>query len=161
MDDNLSKILAGPAEETAPRLLGCWLVRQLDGQKLVGRIVETEAYDQNDVGSHSYHGQTPRTAVMFGPPGFLEPLRGQETMSLNRRGLSGAALTNGPAKLCQALGIDKQYNGHDLRQPPLKLIIQPRVADHDVIQTTRIGITHGQEVPWRFYLRDNSYVSKP
>jgi DNA-3-methyladenine glycosylase len=190
MSDNLTDILSIPAELAAPRLLGCRLERRVDGQLLAGRIVETEAYSQDDVASHSYRGQTPRTKVMFGPAGHLyvyftygmhyccnivtgpsghgsavliralEPLSGQAAMSRNRRGLSGEALTNGPAKLCQALVIEKSFNGHDLHQEPLKLLLEPPVAKSDIVQTTRIGISAGQEVPWRFYIRGNRYVSK-
>lgn len=190
MRDELEALLSQPAELAAPRLLGCRLVRELGGQKLVARIVETEAYSQDDVASHSYRGETPRTKVMFGPPAHLyvyftygmhyccnivtgpdghgsavliralEPLAGQAAMSGNRRGLAGEALTNGPAKLCQALRIDKQMNGHDLAEAPLRLIVQPPVRQSGIIQTTRIGISRGQDVPWRFYLKDNPYVSK-
>ena len=63
--------LSGLAEEVAPRILGCELVRELNGQSLRGRIVEVEAYDQTDAASHSYRGRTPRTDVMFGKAGFL------------------------------------------------------------------------------------------
>jgi DNA-3-methyladenine glycosylase len=190
MTDKLTTILLQPAEVVAPRLLGCHLVREIDGQQLTGRIVETEAYDQQDVASHSYHGETLRTKVMFGPPGFLyvyftygmhyccnivtgavghgsavliralEPLAGQDIMSANRHGLSGEQLTNGPAKLCQALQIDRASNGHDLRQPPLQLLIQPALPQTEVMQTTRIGISRAQDVPWRFYIRGNPYVSR-
>ncbi len=190
MKDNLAKILSVPAEVAAPRLLGCRLERQLGGQLLSGRIVETEAYSQDDVASHSYRGQTPRTKVMFGPAGHLyvyftygmhyccnivtgptghgsavliralEPLSGQSVMSQNRRGLTGEALTNGPAKLCQALDIKKSFNGHDLHTEPLKLLLEPPIAQTDIVQTTRIGISRAQAAPWRFYIRGNSYVSK-
>src|SRR5579884_3364094 len=134
--------LSQSAVEVAPRLLGCQLVRQIDGQRLVGRIVETEAYDQSDAASHSYKGRTPRTEVMFGPSGHLyvyftygmhyccnivvgdegygaavliravEPLKGIIFIE-DRRGKSGIEATNGPAKVCQALGIDRSLNGHD------------------------------------------------
>lgn len=190
MHNDLAKILSQPAEVVAPRLLGCQLIRQLDGQKLVSRIVETEAYSQDDVASHSYKGETPRTKVMFGPPGYLyvyftygmhyccnivtgptghgsavliralEPLEGRTIMSQNRHGLSGESLTNGPAKLCQALEIDKTMNTHNLSKEPLRLIIKPPIAQDEVTQTTRIGISRGQDVPWRFYIKGNSYVSK-
>jgi DNA-3-methyladenine glycosylase len=190
MATELATFLSGPAWEVAPRLLGCELVREIDGHALRGRIVEAEAYDQSDVASHSYRGETPRTKVMFGPPGHLyvyftygmhyccnvvtgpaghgsavliralEPLSGEECMSRNRQGLTGEALTNGPAKLCQALQIDKQWNGHDLRLAPLKLIIRDALPQAQVIQSTRIGISHAKDVPWRFYLKGNNYVSK-
>lgn len=189
--DQLSSILAGPAEIVAPRLLGCYLIRDIDGHRLVGKIIETEAYDQADAASHSYRGQTPRTAIMFGPPGHLyvyftygmhyccnivtgppghgsavliralEPLEGLAAMNQNRRGLAEHQLTNGPAKLCQALLIDKALNGHNLRERPLQLQVKPPLAQDSIIQTTRIGISRAKDVPWRFYIRSNPYVSKP
>lgn len=182
--------LNSSAQVAAPRLLGCLLERELGGQTVQARIVETEAYDQTDVASHSYKGQTPRTEVMFGPSGHLyvyftygmhyccnivvgppghgsavliravEPLNGQEIMSL-RRGRSGHELTNGPAKLCQALDIGKDLNGHDLNQKPLKLIPEPAIPRSQIVQTTRIGISRAQDKPWRFYIAGNAYVSKP
>lgn len=182
-------LLNGPADEVAPRLLGCNLERRLDGKLLRARIVETEAYDQSDAASHSYRGQTQRTEVMFGPAGHLyvyftygmhyccnvvvgskghgaavliramEPIRGEHIMA-ERRGRSGHETTNGPAKLCQALGIDKKLNGHDLWQSPLKLKINPPMPQEQIIQTTRIGISQAQDVPWRFYIKGNPYVSK-
>jgi len=184
------QILEVPAEQAAPRLLGCYLVREIDGRRLVGRVVETEAYDQSDAASHSYRGETPRTGVMFGHPGHLyvyftygmhyccnivtgtkghgsavliralEPLEGQEVMALNRQGRGGHELANGPAKLCQAFGIDKAWNGHDLNRPPLQLIINRPVPAADIIQTTRIGISRAKHVPWRFYIKNNPYVSR-
>ncbi len=185
-----SKFLNNIASEAAPRLLGCILERELDGIKLKARIVETEAYNQNDVASHSYNGETPRTKVMFGAPGFLyvyftygmhyccnivvgpagygsavliralEPIEGEEIMRIHRKNKSGVELTNGPAKLCQAFSIDKKLNGHDLQKLPLKLIIQPKFPVADTVKTTRIGISKGKDVPWRFYIRGNPYVSK-
>lgn len=190
MPSDLAKELALPAEVVAPRLLGCHLVRELNGRQLIGRIVETEAYDQTDAASHSYRGRTPRTDVMFGPPGHLyvyftygmhyccnvvcgprghgsavliralEPLKGKSLMVQNRSGKTATHLTNGPAKLCQALAINRAQNGHDLTAPPLQLILQPAVPQTEVIQTTRIGISTAQDVPWRFYIKGNKYVSK-
>ena len=190
MSDKFQALLSEPAEIVAPRLLGCELIRQIDGQELRVRIVETEAYDQADAASHSYKGRTPRTDVMFGPPGHLyvyftygmhyccnvvtgaegqgsavllraaEPLTGQDVMVKNRNGKHGHDLTNGPAKLCQALRLDRQWNGHDLRTAPLQLSLQPALAPDSVVQTTRIGISQAQDVPWRFYIRGNGYVSK-
>jgi DNA-3-methyladenine glycosylase len=183
--------LNGPAMEVAPRLLGCVLERMLDGHLLKARIVETEAYDQSDVASHSYKGVSPRTEVMFGTWGHLyvyftygmhyccnvvvgpaghgsavliravEPLAGEAEMATRRRGHTGHELTNGPAKLCQALAIDKRLNGHDLRQPPLKLVAKPPLLADQITQTTRIGISRAQDQPWRFYVSGNRYVSRP
>lgn len=178
-----------PAYEAAPRLLGCVLERKLDGHVLRAKIVETEAYDQTDVASHSYKGKTQRTQVMFGPAGHLyvyftygmhycgnivtgdegfgsgvlvravEPIGGMGIME-KRRGRGGHEMTNGPAKFCQALGIDLKMNGHDLRQGNLRLIPQPRLHAKEITQTTRIGISQGVDVPWRFYITGNPYVSK-
>lgn len=185
------EFLNGPALEVAPRLLGCILERELDGATVRVRIVETEAYDQADVASHSYRGRTPRTDVMFGPAGYLyvyftygmhyccnvvvgekghgtavliravEPLEGEDILTQHRAGKRGPDLTNGPAKLCQAMAINKVLNGHDLTRSPLKLIPMPPLSKRAVTQTTRIGISQGKDLPWRFYETGNPYVSVP
>lgn len=184
-------LLLPEPEVVARRLLGCELSRVVDGVLLRGRIVETEAYKQSDAASHSYRGKTPRTDVMFGPPGHLyvyftygmhyccnvvvgpegygaavllraiEPLAGQDTMLTNRHGRGGHELTNGPAKMCQALMIDRTCNGHDLAQPPVQLDLLPELPTNQIVQTTRIGITRAIDQPWRFYIKDNPYVSRP
>lgn len=184
------QFLDGPASEVAPRLLGSELERKLGGHTMRVKIVETEAYDQTDAASHSYKGRTERTDVMFGPAGHLyvyftygmhyccnvvvgeeghgaavliravEPIIGEEIMQ-ERRGKSGIELTNGPAKLCQALGIDKALNGHNLQSGELQLLPQFVLSDDEIVQTTRIGISRGKDVPWRFFIKNNAYVSKP
>lgn len=166
----------------ARRLLGCELVREIDGQVLRGKIIEVEAYDQTDAASHSYKGKTERTAVMFGPAGHLyvyftygmhyccnvvvgeegegaavliraiEPLEGQDVMLDNRHGRGGAELTNGPAKVCQAFRIDKRLNGHDLRTSPIRLIVAKPVSVDKIITTPRIGISQAKEAMWRFMI---------
>lgn len=182
--------LEGAASEVAPRLLGCIIERRINGQLIRAKIVETEAYDQTDIASHSYNGRTPRTEVMFGESGHLyvyftygmhyccnvvvgedgygaavliralEPINGVDSMSINRGGRTGIELTNGPAKLCQALKIDRRLNGHDLRSGELQLIPQSQLPPDLITQTTRIGISQGKDVPWRFYVTHNEYVSK-
>lgn len=175
----------------ARRLLGCILIRNIDGQRMTGRIVETEAYHQTDAASHSYKGRTPRTDFLFGPPGILyvyftygmhycmnvvtgaaqgegsavliraiEPLEGLAEMERNRHGLQGAQVTNGPAKLCQALGIDLRLNGHDLALPPLQLQAMPAASPQSITQTTRVGISRAKDRPWRFYIAGNPYISR-
>ena len=187
---DLANELGQSAAIVAQRLLGSTLVRELDGQQTQLKIVETEAYDASDAASHSSWGITPRTKVMFGPAGFayvyfsygmhycfnivtgqegmgsavliraLEPLSGERLLERHRPGHSGVTLTNGPAKLCQALQIDKQLYGHDLSQDPLWLKLAAPVKPSAITITTRIGISQAKATPWRFYLTGNPYVSK-
>ena len=129
----------------APDLLGRLLVRRVDGgETLVARIVETEAYQQDDPASHSFRGSTARNEVMFGPAGFLyvyftygmhfcmnvvtgrngegsavlfraaEPLDGLETMAARRGTEEPRLLCSGPARLTEALGVSRDMNGEDL-----------------------------------------------
>jgi len=79
----------------------------------------------------------------------------------NRKNLKGHSLTNGPAKLCQALLIDKSLNGHDLSAKPLILEMKDSLPKSKVTATTRIGISKAANKPWRFYMTGNPYVSKP
>jgi DNA-3-methyladenine glycosylase len=181
--------LNGSVAQVASRLLGCILEREIDGHIVRVKIVETEGYDQTDAASHSYKGRTERTDVMFGPRGHLyvyftygmhyccnivigeegygaavlvravEPLEGEEILARRRRGRTGAQLTNGPAKLCQALAIDKKLNGHDLAKMPLRLCIMPKLRQKQIVTTERVGISQAKDVPWRFYIKDNLYVS--
>ena len=175
--------LNSSAVDVARRLLGCILVREIDGHTVRVVITETEAYDQTDVASHSYRGETERTRVMFGPAGYLyvyftygmhyccnivvgekgygaavlirsvEPLQSENIMVQNRNGRGGHDLSNGPAKVCQALKIDKTMNGHDLRRSPLRLVPASLLDTSRIEQTTRIGLSKGKETPWRFLIR--------
>lgn len=176
-------------DTAARRLLGCILEREVDGHTVTVKIVETEAYDQTDAASHSYNGRTPRVETMFGPAGHtyvyftygmhyccnivagedgyaagalvraVEPLTNADVLMERRKGKTGVELTNGPAKLCQALGIDLKMNGHDLTRSPLRLKMMPPVPDQDVTVTTRIGISKAKDTLWRFYITDSPYVS--
>jgi DNA-3-methyladenine glycosylase len=132
---NLKDILAMSSLEAAPLLLGCYLLRQTTAGRLKLKIVETEAYHQDDPASHSFAGLTARTAPMFqagchmyvyftygmhyclnivtGQQGrgegvllrAAEPLEGIEIMQANRGIADIRNLTNGPGKLAQAIGI--------------------------------------------------------
>ena len=133
------------ATAVGPELLGRIVVRELpDGTRLVGRLVEVEAYEPNDPSSHAFRGPTPRNEVMFGPPGHLyvyftygmhfcsnvvtraqgvgsavllrgiEPLEGLETMAANRGLDDVRKLCSGPARFTQAFGIARAENGTDL-----------------------------------------------
>jgi len=186
---SLNAFLQQPAPIVAPQLLGCILEREVEGKILRVRVVETEAYDQTDAASHSYKGKTERTEIMFGEAGHLyvyftygmhyccnvvtgkkgtgaavliravEPLFGEEYMH-EWRLAKGVQLSNGPAKLCQALVIDKRLNGHDLTRSPLKLILQKPLDAALITQTKRVGISQDKHRLWRFYITGNEYVSR-
>ena len=106
--------------------------------------------------------------IVAGPAGFgagiliraVEPLEGEAEMIVNRGGRTGVSLTNGPSKLCEALAVTFELDGHDITQPPLQLYLHPALSDEAIVTTTRIGITKAADVPRRFYIRDNPYVSK-
>ena len=186
---NLFEDLNDSVDTVAKRLLGCELIREIDGQTVRVKIVETEAYDQTDAASHSYKGKTPRTEIMFGASGHLyvyftygmhyccnvvvgeegygaavliravEPLEGEYVLNVRRPHTSGVELTNGPSKLCQALGIDRSMNGHYLQDSPLRLIMRPERPAGEIVSTKRVGISQAKEVLWRYYLKNNAYVS--
>ena len=209
--------LENPSDVAAPLLLGCTLTRTitLNGEKhkLVARIVETEAYDQDDPASHAFGGPSERNAAMFGPAGHLyvyvsygmhhccnvvcgpegfgsgclvravEPLEGVEVMrELREAGHAGKAhtghagkeqaerarkhplklrdLTNGPGKVCAALGIDKELYGHDLKVEPLVLDFAPLLPGESIGCSPRIGISKNIDAPKRFYIEGNAFVSR-
>ncbi len=178
-----------PSLTVAPDLLGKYLVRVVGRRRMVGRIVETEAYRQEDPASHSYRGRTKRNEVMFGPGGHIyvyftygmhfcsnvvtgpeghgeavllravEPVEGVALFRKNRP-VEGANLTNGPAKLCQAYGIGREENGRSLLADDLFIADAPDVPRSQIARSPRIGITVATEKRWRFYLRGNAWVSR-
>jgi DNA-3-methyladenine glycosylase len=231
-----------PSLEAAPLLLGHFLVRETPAGRIKLKIVETEAYHQDDPASHSFRGQTPRTAPMFQAGGRLyvyftygmhycvnivvgqkgvgeavllraaEPIEGIEIMLKNRYGTqfshldavqgskeeqakrikhtvsavtdaadaamrqksasaAGSAgkqwqalrgLCNGPGKLAQAMGIfDTSLSGKILNKSSILLEAGQPVEPADIISAPRIGITKAVEQPWRFYIKNSPYVSKP
>jgi len=119
--------------EVARELLGMHLVHVVAGVERVGRIVEVEAYlGPHDLAAHSAHGLTPRTRVMFGPPGhayvyFIYGMHWCANVVTQAEGIASAVLlralepvknvegrTNGPALLCKAMGLDGRHHGYDL-----------------------------------------------
>ncbi len=176
-------------KEVAKDLLGKVLVHRTPKGVLKGKIVEVEAYyGENDPGSHAYKGKTPRNEIMYGLPGFayvyfcygnhwllnvvtekggkagavlfraLEPLEGIEIMKENRKSKEIQNLTNGPGKLTQAFGINKKHNGLDLTKSNL-FITRGKKENFEIVTTTRIGIKRGKELPLRFYIKGNKFVS--
>ena len=166
-----------PTLTVARELLGARLVRILDGVKLVGLITETEAYiGEEDLGCHAKAGRTPRTQVMYGPPGHayvyftygnhwmlnavterkdfpaavliraIQPIEGVEVMSARRNGRD----TFGPGKLTQAMGITKSENTVDLTVAGNGLWIEAGVSvpDKSVTIGPRVGLYSVPE-PWK------------
>ncbi|MBN8978890.1 MAG: DNA-3-methyladenine glycosylase [Rhizobiales bacterium] len=179
------KFFARSVHEVAPELIGATML--VDG--VGGIIVEVEAYHQTEPAAHSYRGPTPRTMVMFGPPGFayvyrsygihwcinfvcekegsaaavliraLQPTHGLAAMR-RRRGLEEErTLCSGPGKLASALAITNAQNGLALTAPPFA--IHARTFTPEIATGVRIGITKAAELPWRYGLKDSRFVSKP
>ena len=175
---------ARTVHEVAPDLIGVTLLVNGDG----GRIVEVEAYDQEDPASHGYRGRTPRNEAMFGPPGHayvyrsygihwclnlvcgaegtaeavliraLEPTAGLDEQR-QRRGVEDVrALCSGPGKLCQALGITREHDGLPLDVPPFRL--EPRAESPEILTGPRIGITQATELSWRYALAGSPFMSR-
>lgn len=143
----------------------------------------------DDPASHAYRGLTPRNRIMFGDPGYayvyltygmhhclnfvtekkgfpaavliraLEPADGIEIMKKRRKVEDLENLTNGPAKLCQALGIDRTLNGADLCSDTI--YVEDRGdKPTNIVSSSRIGIKEGKDKKWRFYIANNEFVSK-
>lgn len=149
---------------------------------------------EGDAACHAARGRTPRNEAMYGPPGHayvyfiygmhhclnavtekegfpaavliraLEPLEGLEIMRRYRLGQPDRELTNGPAKLCQAMAIDRGFNGVDLCAGEVLFLEEGRiVAQEEIRASPRIGIKASEvarSVPWRFYLQGNDFVSR-
>jgi DNA-3-methyladenine glycosylase len=91
----------------------------------------------------------------------IEPLAGIDVMQKNRgEKIPEKNLCNGPAKLCQAFGITKLQNGHSLQSKDIYISNGETILDADIAFTTRIGISKGIDLPWRFYIKNNRFVSK-
>jgi DNA-3-methyladenine glycosylase len=94
----------------------------------------------------------------------LEPVEGLEVMLKRRQGQSGFGLTNGPGKLCLALGIDRQLDAADLLGKRVWIEEGRKVSPRKIASGPRIGIDYAEgwvDKPWRFWIKDNPYVSKP
>jgi DNA-3-methyladenine glycosylase len=171
------------------RLVRRWNGQRIAGQIVEAEAY----IGQEDQACHAARGRTARNAVMFGPPGYayvyfvygmhhcfnvvtereglaaavliraLQPLEGLDAMLQLREGRSGVVLTNGPAKLCYALAIDRALNGTDLVAGQELWIEQDQSIPDAAVETgPRIGVrgdARALTVPWRFWIKDNRYVS--
>lgn len=174
--------------ETARSLLGMILCRRLEnGEVIKGKIVETEAYTQDEPSCHAYKGITKRSETMFRAPGiayvyFTYGMYHCLNIITEKEGFGAGVLiraieplsdinqlspkilnTNGPAKLCRTLNITRKLNSINVcsKKSPIWLEYGNEIKDSDIIQTTRIGIKQAADLPWRFYIKDNKFVSKP
>jgi DNA-3-methyladenine glycosylase len=177
---------ARPAPAVAHELIGMVLCRSDEG--LLARIVEVEAYTQDDPACHAYRGRTERTAPLWGPPGHAyvyrsygmhwcfnvatgreglgqgcllraaQPLAGLEIMRRRRPVDGDGDLLRGPAKLCQAFGISGALTGTDVCG-------SGTLRFHDdgtrpaVVQGPRVGVSQAADVPWRFFVPESAWVS--
>lgn len=168
-------MLAGDAPEVAPLLLNKLLVHG----PCIGRIIEVEAYREDDPASHTFRGRTQRNSVMFGAAGHLyvyftygmhhcanivtgpeghgaavllravAPLAGIDVMQARRGGRR--QLADGPAKLCQAFAIGPQHNGVDVCEAEgIGVFDDGMPPPPEPLVGPRVGISKAVDVPWRF-----------
>ena len=166
---------ARPAVQVARDLLG----KVIRHGAASARIVETEAYlGTNDAAAHTARGRTPRTSVIFGPPGraYVYLIYGMHyclNVVAERNGVAGCVLvravepiagiihpSNGPGKLTRALGITLEHYGADLTRGPLTLHAPASDEKLDIATSPRIGIHKSADLPLRFFIRGNSFVSR-
>jgi len=176
-------------ETVAKDLLGKVLVRRLGDELLGGIIVETEAYfGAEDPASRAFHGKKRYNSVMFGEPGHLfiynvhkywmlnfiahdnvvggiliraiEPTMGLETMKENRPVKRDWDLTSGPGKLTLALAVDRSMNGQTTTDESCTVHVLGNEYDYDMETSPRIGVTKDLPEHYRFYVKNNRFVSK-
>ena len=166
-----------PTIEVARDLLG----KVIEHGGRAGRIVEVEAYlGEGDAAAHSARGATPRTRVIFGRPGhayvyFIYGMHYCLNLVAEPEGKAGCVLIraleplfgvtqacNGPAKLTRSLGITLAQNGCDVSRGPIRLYTEKKDGEALQIATSpRIGITKSVDLPLRFFLAGNPFVSRP
>jgi len=186
---------ARDAQTLARDLLGRTLVRVLNGERLAGRIVETEAYlGPDDLAAHTKNWRrTPRVEPMYAKPGTayvfltygmhhclnlsaeregfpsavliraIEPTEGVESMRTRRGARRDRDIASGPAKLCDALAIDRSHSGMDCcRSGDLFLEPGEPVARAGITMTARVGVAYAgvwATRPLRFLEAGNPHVS--
>lgn len=163
--------------DVAEELLGTVLCHNINGKIIKGRIVETEAYTQDDPACHAYAGKTKRAITLFKKPGlsYVYLIYGMyHCMNIvtEAEDTAGAVLiralepvknlnnSNGPGKLCREMQITKIHNELDVTCRKSILWVEKGETPNHIIKTTRIGIKKAADYPWRFYIKDNKWVSK-
>jgi DNA-3-methyladenine glycosylase len=182
---DLRDVLAGPVLEVAPRLLGA-VVRHGDVAVRLTEVEAYDGAD--DPGSHAYRGETARNRVMFGPPGHLyvyftygmhhcanvvcgpdgrasavllragEVVAGLDRARERRGSPADRDLARGPARLCSALGLDRDHDGVDLVTGAVTVTLADAAA-RAVSTGPRVGLRGAPDRPWRFWLTGDPTVS--
>jgi len=166
----------------AKELLGKYLVHTSENIERIGKIVEVEAYlGPHDLAAHSAKGMTPRTKVMFGPPGhaYVYLIYGMYycmNVVTEEEGHASAVLlralepiqniegkTQGPGLLCKAMHIDKRLHGHDLESDEFYIVDPEKSEFFTIVKRPRVGVDYAKH--WarrllRFYIKGNPFVSK-
>ena len=172
-------------------LIGKTLVHEMDGVRLSGRIVETEAYLVGDAASHAFRGETRRNRAMFLNRGYayvyiaygcwpvlnvaseekgvgaavllraLEPLEGLEAMRGRRDKARDIDLARGPGRLAGAMRVSRAHDGIDLCGSDPLFLAMAERRPATIVTATRIGITKDADRPLRFFERGNPFVSGP
>jgi DNA-3-methyladenine glycosylase len=184
MDPELQRILSLPALQAAPLLVGASLFVRGVG----GRLVEVEAYDDQDPASHCYGGPRGRNLPMFLPGGHiyvyrsygvhwcmnlvtgekgrgeavllrgLEPTHGIPKMRSRRGDVPAHLLARGPGNLTRALGVSDAENGRFLGGD---VVLSLNGVQPRVVVARRIGITLAIDEPRRFFAADSKSVTRP
>lgn len=172
-------------------LIGKTLVRTVPGGRMLGRIVETEAYLPHDAASHAFRGMTRRNRALFLEHGHayvyfiygnhfmlnvsaeeagigggvllraLEPIQGLELMRKRRGRVPEQALAQGPGRLAQAFRVDMRLEGADLCAAGPLWLGTPLESVGRIGRSVRIGISKDAHRRLRFYERGNACVSGP
>jgi DNA-3-methyladenine glycosylase len=168
--------------QVAQELLGALLVHRTEGVSRIAKIVEVEAYvGAHDLAAHSSKGITKRTQVMFGPPGFAyvyliygmhhcmnvvtEPQ--EHGCAVLVRALEPVqnviGNTRGPGLLCNAMGIDRRLNAHDLESDDFFIAARNAGESFSIVRRPRIGVAYAGDWatrPLRFYIEGSKFISK-
>lgn len=171
----------------APALVGMLLIRADEG--LVARIVETEAYREDDPACHAYRRRTERNEPLYGPPGHAyvyfnygmhwclnvatgedgvaqgcllraaEPLAGVDLLRARRGRATDRDLLRGPGRLGQAFALGGSWSGADLCAPGSVLHLADDGTRPEVVAGPRVGVSRAADLPWRFSTPGSRWVS--
>ncbi len=170
-----------PAEVVAPELIGCLLVkRQFDKKLLWGVIVETEAYSQIEPSCHGYKRRSPSNETLFGDPGHFHLYmtygihyclnvvthRANWASGVLLRALAipneNERIASGPALLTRHFELNLSHDSWPVTGENGLWLAKPRSVSNrgSIVNTTRIGISKAQDLPWRWYLKTSRSISK-